>query len=204
MLQTYSHNIGEKFVLLSDLPADSKYRIFRSFDGKYFNKLTKVFETIEPTTPEVYEHPVFTHPGSPHLKMSRVNFLPKVPLDLVFEFLDNTGVSILMERHIFGGFFDESKPGVCVIFGRIIDISGRPVPNTKVEVSHNRDAYFTNTYANVGPRTYAATDEAGYFEIPLIKGIQVTINVASIGFATTGYVPDKDAVELSKNCLQRG
>lgn len=197
------HSIGEKFTLLTTFPATHKFRVFRSFDGKYFNKASVKFEEYNPSLISSYEYSLFDHPTSPSLRMSRVNFLPKIPMDVVLEFVAPIVGVVGMERHLFGGFFDEGRPGLCIVFGRIYDPSGRPIPNARVEVAVNRDAYFVSTYSNVGPSTFTVTNEAGYFELPLVKNIQVTINIPAIGFVTTGYVPNKEAVELASNCLDR-
>lgn len=199
MIKTVNHNIGEKFVLLTELPTSSVYRIFRSFDGKFFNKVTSMFEEYSATSN--YEFTLYPHPASTGISSSRVNYLPNIPLDLVFEFLDANKVPVGYQRHTFGGFFDESKPSLCVIYGKVTDISGRPIPNARIEVSANKNPYFIRTYANIGPSTYTVSDEAGYFQIPLIKGIEVTVSIPATGFSVVGYVPNKDSVELKPNCL---
>jgi len=202
-MQIISHNLGEKFTLLSTLPLTHIYRIFRTFDGNYFNKQTGKFEALNPTYASQYEFQLFQHPTSSVLRMSRVNYLPKLPLDVVIEFLNpaDKATPVLLERHLFGGFHDENRPPTCLVFGRIFDPMGNPISNARVEVAVNRDAYFVNTYSNVGPSTFTVTDASGYFELPLVKGLQVTINLPAIGFVTNGYVPNLEAVELSHNCL---
>ena len=203
-MQIIPHKIGEKFTLISTLGLDHTYRVFRTFDGKYFNKQTQKFEQFNDSYSSDFEFYLYPHPTSSLLRVSRVNYLPKLPLDLIFEFMDKDKNIVFMERHTYGGFHDESKPQTCIVFGKIYDPMGHPISNARVEVAVNRDAYFTNTFSNVGPSTFTVTDSAGYFELPLVKGLQVTINIPATGFVTSGFVPTTlEAVELNYTCLSK-
>lgn len=205
MITLVEHKIGEQFVLLSDLPAPSLFRVYRSVDGKYLNNFTSGFELMGAVNSANYDFPLYPHPSISYLSLSRINFLPRIPLDLVFEFFaagDKT-TPLRLERHTFGGFFDEKKPKLCILYGTIFDPSGNPVRNAAVETYLNRSGYFVDKFPIIGKTSSALTDERGYFELPLMQGLNVTVTIPAIGFTTTGYVPKYSSIELTGYCLVR-
>lgn len=205
MITLIEHKIGEQFVLLSDLPAPSLYRVYRAIDGKYFNSFTSSFEFMPVPNSVNYDFPLYPHPTIPYLSLSRINYLPRIPLDLVFEFLSasNKAVPLSLERHTFGGFFDEKKPHLCILYGTIFDPSGNPLKNTAVETYLNRSGYFVDKFPIIGKTASALTDDRGYFQLPIMQGLNVTVTIPATGFTTTGYVPKYSSLELTGYCLVR-
>lgn len=198
-MQIVNHKIGESFYLLVEDASVITYKVIRSSDGKYFNRERQLFEVRTPGDDTQYLFPLFPSEIQ-GVKVSRVNYIPKIQQDLVFEFSSDTGV-VYRERHLFGGMYDESNPNLCIVYGTLYDPSGRPMPNVRVEASLNRNGYFIDKVAIMGPVASAVTDDRGYFEMPLIQGINVTITVSSLAFSTTGYVPTSPSVKLSGYCL---
>jgi len=201
-MEITNHKIGEHFTLITENPLVRSYRVFRSYDGKYFNRDRKLFETWEAENADSYIFPFFPHPV-PGLQLSRVNYIPKTQQDLIFEYIDSSSSVVKRERHVFGGLYDESRPGLCIIYGTLYNPSGLPIPNTILEASLNKNGYFLDKVPIMGPVATAVTDERGYFELPLVQGINVTINIPAVSFTTSGYVPKTSTAVLSGYCLLR-
>ena len=201
-MEIINHKIGESFTLITENPLITGYRVFRSFDGKYFNRERKLFEVWEDENKDSYFFPFFPHQVE-GLQVSRVNYIPKNQQDLIFEMLDVDLTVVIRERHLFGGLYDESKPDLCVVYGTIYDPSGHPIKNSKVEAVLNKNGYFIDKMPILGPVAIAVTDDRGYFELPLIQGINVTISIPALSFTTSGYVPKASSVLLSGYCLLR-
>ena len=200
-METINHKIGEKFSLLSDLPSTSVYRVARVSDGKYFNRDTREFEVL-PIDSTSFTFTLYNH-SIPGLTVSEVEYIPTGQQDLIFEFVSSQGIVVKRERHVFGGLRDKNSPKVSVLFGTIYDISGSPIRNAKIEVSLNKAGYFIDKNPIIGPMATAVSNDSGYFELPLIQGINVTITISAIGFVTNGYVPSVSVIELSPYCLLR-
>lgn len=109
--------------------------------------------------------------------------------------------SNFFERHVFGGEVSASENATCTIYGTLLDVSGNPMAGQKVEVYLNRAGYFTHKSGLVGYAATALTDESGYWEIPIIIGLDVTINIPVIGFSQSGFVPALTSVELTPETL---
>lgn len=110
---------------------------------------------------------------------------------------------ISYEKHVFGGPENASQPQICTIYGTLLDVSGKPLTGQKVEVYLNRAGYFTHKAGLVGYAATAISDESGYWELPIIVGLDVTINVPIVGFSQSGFVPPISSVELSPETLLR-
>lgn len=199
MIDVLTHKIGEKFTLVTDVPIDSKVRVIRSVDGRHYNKVDKLFETFNPLNTSKYDFDLTQLTDS--LSKLFVDFIPKTVNDLVFEFRDGSGEYLYSERHTFGGFYDASTPNKCIIYGTVLTPSGTPCNNVKVEALLNKSGYFIDKHPLLGPVAGTYTNEIGYFELPLIQGISVTINIPSSNFTTSGFVPNVPSLELSPYCL---
>lgn len=105
------------------------------------------------------------------------------------------------ERHLFGGRHSINEPTTCRVYGTLKDVSGSPLEGQKVEAYLNRAGFFTHKAGLIGYAATALTDETGYFELPLIVGLDVTINVPIIGFTQRGFVPNLTSVELTSQTL---
>ena len=105
------------------------------------------------------------------------------------------------ERHVFGGDLRTADTPTCTVYGTLLDVSGRPLVGEKVEVYLNRAGYFTHKAGLVGYAATTLTDDSGYWEIPIIVGLDVTINVPIIGFSQSGFVPALSSVELTPETL---
>lgn len=105
------------------------------------------------------------------------------------------------ERHVFGGEVNASESVTCTIYGTLLDVSGKPLSGQKVEVYLNRAGYFTHKAGLVGYAATALTDESGYWEIPIIAGLDITLSIPIIGFTQSGFVPTLSSVELTPETL---
>lgn len=105
------------------------------------------------------------------------------------------------ERHVFGGEANATSVSTCTIYGTLLDVSGKPIPGQKVEVYLNKAGYFTHKSGLVGYASTALTNEVGYWEIPIINGLDITLNIPVIGFTQSGYVPNLPSVELTSETL---
>lgn len=199
MIDVITHRIGEKFTLVTDVPVTSKVRVLRSSDGRYLNKVDKLFETFNPLNITKYEFEL--SPLNDALSKLFVDFIPRTQNDLIFEFRNDDGIHLQSERHTFGGFHDANVPNKCILFGNIMNPSGQPLSNAKVEALLNKSGYFIDKHPLLGPVAGTYTDENGYFELPLLRGISVTVNIPSTSFTTSGYVPNLPSIELSPYCL---
>jgi hypothetical protein len=108
---------------------------------------------------------------------------------------------ISYEKHVFGGATNSSQPQICTIYGTLLDVSGKPMTGQKIDVYLNRAGYFTHKAGLVGYAATALSDESGYWEIPIIVGLDVTINVPIVGFSQSGFVPPLSSVELTPETL---
>lgn len=105
------------------------------------------------------------------------------------------------EKHVFGGEANATSVTTCTIYGTLLDVSGKPMAGQKVEVYLNKAGYFTHKAGLVGYATTALTNEVGYWEIPIITGLNITLNIPIIGFTQSGYVPALPSVELTSETL---
>lgn len=105
------------------------------------------------------------------------------------------------ERHVFGGEVNATSVSTCTIYGTLLDVAGNPMQGQKVEVYLNRAGYFTHKAGLVGYAVSALTNESGYWQIPVIVGLDITISVPVIGFTQSGFVPSLASVELTSETL---
>lgn len=105
------------------------------------------------------------------------------------------------EKHVFGTPDNATQPQICRVFGTLLDVSGKPLVGQKVEVFLNRAGYFTHKAGLIGYAATTISDESGYWELPIIVGLDVTINVPIVGFSQSGFVPPLVSVELSPETL---
>jgi hypothetical protein len=105
------------------------------------------------------------------------------------------------EKHVFGLPNSASQPQICTVYGTLLDVSGKPLVGQKVDVYLNRAGYFTHKSGLVGYAATTISDESGYWEIPIIVGLDVTISVPIIGFSQSGFVPPLSSVELTPETL---
>jgi hypothetical protein len=200
MIEVFQHKIGEKFSLVTDLPA-SILRIYRSSDAKYFNTVVKRFEDYNTTTASQYVMATSPLLGT-GLNTLTIDFLPKTQNDLIFEFIDPQNLNIIgRERHLYGGYFDPTSSPLCVVYGTVINPSGKPMEGVRVDAFINRGGYFVDKHPIVGPETSAITDGLGYFEMPLLQGISVTVTISELGFKSSGFVPKISSLELTPYCF---
>jgi hypothetical protein len=114
---------------------------------------------------------------------------------------DVTLYRISNEKHVFGLPDNASSPQICTIYGTLLDVSGKPLTGQKIDIYLNRAGYFTHKAGLVGYAATAISDESGYWEIPVIVGLDVTISVPIIGFSQSGFVPPLTSVELTPETL---
>lgn len=105
------------------------------------------------------------------------------------------------EYHVFGLQDNASQPQLCTIFGTILDVSGRPMSGQKVDIYLNKSGYFVHKAGLIGYAASAISDESGYWEIPVIIGLDVTVSIPVIGFSQSGFVPALTSVELTPETL---
>lgn len=211
----FTHKINERLVLIRDVAKDVlRVRIRRVSDGYYFDPTTNNFHPANPENVPLwyYFEPLFDV-GS--LKSKTIVTLPTTAQDLLFEYesfdydepeteppvIDEESIDVFFERHIFGGPKSVSEPDVCVVFGTLKDVSGAPLSGQKVEAFLNRAGFFTHKAGLIGYASTVLTDDTGYFELPLIRGLDVTVNVPVVGFSTRGFVPNLPSVELTTQAL---
>lgn len=198
---TTHHRMKERLKIIKEAEGDLTLRIQRVTDGYLFNPGTSTFEVLtgdlddyEISLDDYYED---------GLKTITLLTLPTVAQDLLFIFTDTVGgtPTTSFERHVFGGVDFTDSPSTCLVFGTLIDVSGNPLSGQKVEAYLNRAGYFSHKAGLIGYAATTLTDESGYFALPLIRGIDVTINVPVTGFSTRGYVPNSTSVELTSQAL---
>lgn len=210
MITTTVHKVNERVTLLHERPFERlQMRIRRITDGYYFHPTQLSFVPADQAgTVSWYEFEEFF--DIPGLKTLNIITLPSVAQDLLFEYRafaedeeeeDAPAYEYFYERHIFGGLNTVSQPQLCTVYGTLIDVSGKPLAGQKVEAFLNRSGFFTHKAGLIGYASTTLTDGTGYFELPLVVGLDVTINVPIIGFTTRGVVPNAVSVELSSQCL---
>jgi hypothetical protein len=107
------------------------------------------------------------------------------------------------ERHVFGEEDNSYGPPTTLLYGTLLDVSGRPISGQKVEVYLNKAGYFTHKAGVVGYASSTITNESGYWELPVMIGIDITISIPVVGFIQSGYVPPVASVELNSETLLR-
>lgn len=203
-LQEFRHKIGEHLTVVRQTPSSSTpptITIRRVADGFYFNWLTKVFEEVTdaPTSNHSMEMLPFFSTVPTTLWSRDVSGLPKTSQDLLFIY--DTGE---IERRTFGNTTMASGNNTCIVHGTLLDVSGNPMSGYKVEAFLNNNGYFVGASGLVGSAVTAISDEAGYFELPLIMGLDVTISIPALGFTSKGKVPSVSSTELSFRTLLGG
>lgn len=202
---TTHHKIKERIKVVKESEGEMTLRIRRTTDGYYFNVDTHQFEEFNALSN--YDFELIPFFGSESLSTVALLTLPTVAQDLIFEFTDTVvddeeeSTTVSFERHIFGGVEFVDSPATCLVYGTLIDVTGSPLVGQKVEAYLNRAGYFVHKAGLIGYAATALTDESGYFSIPLIRGIDVTISVPVTGFSTRGYVPNATSVELTSHTL---
>lgn len=202
----FTHQIGEKPIIVREDDSIEYYvRIRRVSDAHYFDIDTEAFVDLDEVEAEDVWIEMGQYNGSNDLKGITLDFLPKGVLDLLFEY--RKGDEFLyesdgFERRQFGK--PSIDPDTCVVFGTILDVSGKPVAGQRVDAFLQRTGFFTDKSGLVGFSSSTLTDSAGYFELPLVQGTDVRISIPAIGFVTAGKVPFTEHTELSHTCLLRG
>lgn len=201
------HKIGESYTVVKEARGTSQeLSIRRVSDGYWYNFLSQSFEDYVPTSDNSYRNNLEEFPDNPEFSKLTLSQLPAEYFDSIFVYryfdVDGQGANVEeYERHVFGERDVNSKPNTCKIYGTLRDVSGSPLSGQKVEAYLNRAGYFTHKAGLVGYAATVLTDEAGYFEIPLVQGLDVTINVPIIGFTQRGFVPRVNSIELTTSTL---
>jgi len=201
------HKIGESYSVIRKAQGESQeLSIRRVTDGFWYNFLSQSFEDYITSSDSSYRKEFSVFEDNPEFVKIDLNQLPNEMFDSVFVFrdinVDGQGTNVEeYERHVFGEREVNNKPNTCIIFGTLRDVSNNPMKGEKVEAYLNRAGYFTHKAGLIGYAATVLTDEAGYFEIPLVQGLDVTINVPIIGFTQRGFVPRINSVELTTETL---
>lgn len=222
MIPEFTHRINERLSLVRESATDGlRIRIRRLVDGYYFNPATNNFvDALAPGSTIVLDDLWYLFDDFfevTELKTITIVTLPTIVQDLIFEFqsfnyepqalpedplvIDAGSITTFYERHIFGGPKTLAEPSLCKVYGTLKDVSGKPLAGQKVEAYLNRAGYFTHKAGLIGYAATTITDEMGYFELPLVVGLDVTVNVPIVGFSSRGYVPNTDQVELTSQAL---
>jgi len=223
----YTHKINERLEMIRVAESEGlRLRIRRVKDGFYFHPGVNNFvdagnPEFEGSLDDFWYHfsELFDVPGLWFLALVT---LPTIVQDLLFEFesydfetvepeeeeeeepydiIDVESINTWYERHFFGGAPTIAEPSLCKVFGTLKDVSGKPLAGQKVEAYLNRAGFFTHKAGLIGYAATALTDETGYFELPLVVGLDVTVNVPIVGFSTRGFVPNLGEVELTSQAL---
>lgn len=207
MITEFKHAIGEKITLIREsVGVEQEVSIRRVSDGFWFNFLGEEFQEYLVSADNSYRNVFEDFEDNEEFRKLEINNLPPERMDLLFVYrdidVDGQGTVVeTYERHVFGGRDKADEPDMCVIYGTLRDVSNRPLVGQKVEAYLNRAGYFTHKAGLIGYAATVLTDESGYFEIPLIQKLDVTINVPVIGFTQRGFVPTLSSVELSTETL---
>jgi len=206
MVPEFNHRINERVVLLQEVETEDatlSLRVLKWADDLYLNFSTSEFELITPGSEEDYTLE-FDPVGDTTLQVLVLDTLPVTVQDLLFEYtetLNDVPEVIRYERHLFGGGAASGGVTLCTVYGNLIDLSGKPLANQKVESFLNRGGFFPHRAGLVGNAVHTITDHAGYFELPLIIGLDVTISIPVIGYTSRGFVPNVPSVELTSQSL---
>lgn len=199
MIQETTHSIGEKVLLVreSSQVGETTVRIMRMSDGLYFNFISARFEPIPlggPEEPFLAEMTPVHNSGVVSLELST---LPQMAGRLLVEyFIDGTGPEEY-QMLLFGSRGATVEPDTCRVYGRVRDVSGKPVPGQRVDVLMSNGGYFPHKSGLIATSQYALTDDSGYFELKLVHGLDVVIAIPSIGFTQKGIVPPINSVEIT-------
>lgn len=205
-MTTVKHRINERVVLVRNRNlGDVKLRIYRVKDGYIFNKISSEFEPFNSGSVQNYDIP-FDGESEGNSTVADHKVLTLLTLsdraqDLLFAYLNEEDEQVEVERHIFGTSGVVNEPSICTVQGFLKNVSGEPLIGQKVEAYLNRAGYFTHKSGLVGYAASAITDDTGYFELPLMVGLDVTISIPVIGFTTRGIVPSTASVVLSSHAL---
>lgn len=225
-IQEYTHKIDERLSLLRDTPKDGlrvRIRLISSSDEPYyFDPSVNHFVALSEVLDEDSLWLEFSDfQSSDNLKTLNIVTLPTKVQDLLFEYQsfdyttnpdypatsdvefipDPSTIEDFYERHIFGGPRSVAEPSLCNIYGTLKDVSGKPLSGQKVEAYLNRAGFFTHKAGLIGYAATTLTDDTGYFELPLVVGLDVTINIPIVGFTTRGFVPNLDSTKLTTQTL---
>lgn len=207
MIEEIKHKIGESYTIVRPKQGtEQEVSIRRVSDGAWFNFVSGIFETYTAASDNSYRNVLEDLTDNPEFVTLTIDMLPSLPLDVIFVYkdidVDGQGTDVEeYERHVYGGRESSEAPGTCIIYGTLRDVSGSPLAGQKVEAYLNRAGFFTHKAGLIGYAATVLTNETGYFELPLIKGLDVTINVPIIGFTQRGFVPSVTSVELSTSTL---
>lgn len=80
----------------------------------------------------------------------------------------------------------------CLIYGYITDIMGNPIKNEEVYI----EPITKQGIATTALITY--TDDAGYFAVPLLRGITVVIRVKNTGYRKVITVPNTNSKNIGE------
>lgn len=200
MIPEFQHKIAEQLVLVREVNTAVTLMIMRISDGYFFNTSTQAFDSsyVAGTNDSTYTYNMSAL-YSTGLATLSLTVLPEEAQDLLFIYTDNSVTT--WERHVFGGASTTTSPSLCRVYGTLKDVSGRPLVGEKVEAYLNRAGFFVHKAGLIGYASTTLTDQTGYFELPLITGLDVTINVPIIGFTQRGFVPNVAQVELTTQAL---
>lgn len=215
-IPTFTHRINERLDLIKQSLAEVlRVRIRRLDNGYYFFPQSNSFVDGASLDP-VYDLDTFWYEfsddfyGETSLRKLSLTVLPAQIQDLLFEYqsfdydgedINESTLETYYERHVFGGAPNLYELNTCTVMGTLKDVSGKPIVGERVEAYLNRAGYFTHKAGLVGYAATSLTDETGYFELPLVVGLDVTINVPIIGFSTRGIVPNVSSVNLTSQAL---
>lgn len=192
MIPRFSHKIGEPFKVVRAEQNDPTFLTVRQLYGDNFyldfGSSTFVEDPVSVELEPLVDSDVVIYDFN--------GTFPVTVGDYLFEYTSGTDVE--HEVHRVGN--SAANVAQCVIYGTLLNLSGNPIPGQVVEAMLNR-GYFPHKSGTAASRVSTVTDEAGYFELVLRPGLDVTIAIPSLGYVQRGLVPYLGSVELQAGTL---
>ena len=93
-------------------------------------------------------------------------------------------------------------PSICVLFGTVLLPDGTPVTDAQVQVfiqnrEAEKDGQFVNSYGVKSSPIEVFTDDAGFWEVDIIRESTVRVVIPPINLDTEVIVPDAASAEIT-------
>ena len=93
-------------------------------------------------------------------------------------------------------------PDICVVYGTILDANGTPETESQVQVyvkntEASKEGQFVNSYGVTAAPIETFTNDAGFWEVDIMRGATVRINIPAINLDTEVIIPDAVSAEIT-------
>ena len=89
-----------------------------------------------------------------------------------------------------------TTPDKCKIWGYLKDAQGKPLRDVPVKITRHGPIVTAGGDGIGDSQMQKSTNRQGFFEVELVRGVSVVINIQNLGWKKTFTVPDQASIDF--------